>query len=171
MSNNQVQFLPFSAINLFMRNDFRADVVKAALMSISKAPKAMQNQFDALTKKWVVVPGFRNSVQAPVGLKIKSFITAFEKSPDVAVFILKLWAEINSELSAQVFELLTERKWDLLPVDADRSKLPGFIPTWPDGEDFDALNTAFKENHPGIESNSDDISLMIVWLSARLPYQ
>jgi hypothetical protein len=171
MSDKQVQFLPFSAVNLYMRNDYRADVVKTALQSIQSAPKNAQHTFDGLTKKWVVVPGFRNSVQAPLGLKIKSFITAFEKSPDVAGFVLKLWADLNVELRTQVFDLLTERKWELIPADADRTRLPGFLPSWPEGEDFDILNTAFNEKYPGVNAKTDDVSLMVVWLSGRLPYQ
>ena len=171
MSNDQAQFLPFSAVNLFMRNDFRAGVVKSALMTIPQAPKPVQRQFDSLTKKWVSVPGFRNSVQAPIGLKIKSFLSAFEKSPEVAAFVLKLWADLNHDLRQKVFDLLVDRHWELLPVDADRSKLPGFLTTWPAGEDFDALNAAFKEKYAEEEADQDDISLMVVWLSTRLPYQ
>jgi hypothetical protein len=171
MSDNQIKFLPFSAVNLYMRNDYRADVVKAALLSISSAPQNAKQTFDGLTKKWVVIPGFRKSVQAPLGMKIKSFITAFEKSPDVAGFILKLWADLNPDLRAQVADLLAERHWELIPVDADRTKLPGFLPSWPEGEDFDILNTAFKQKFTEITVNPDDVSLMIVWVSTRLPYQ
>lgn len=171
MANTQAQFLPFSAINLFMRPDYRANVVKTALASIPAQPKAVQGQFDSFTKKWVTVPGFRNSVQAPLQVKIKPFITAFEKNPDVAGFLIKLWADLHPDLKTQIFDLLVERHWELLPADADRTKLPGFIPSWPEGEDFEQLNSIYKEKYPDSEVAADDISLMAVWLSTRLPYQ
>jgi hypothetical protein len=171
MTNKQAQFLPFSAINLFMRPDYRANVVKAALQSIPTAPKPTQGQFDSLTKKWVTIPGFRNSVQAPLPMKIKQFIIAFEKSPDVAGFILKLWADLHPDLRSKVNDLLMERHWEILPPEADRTKLPGFIPSWPEGEDFDQLNSVYKERYLDEKDEVDDISLMVVWLSTRLPYQ
>jgi hypothetical protein len=43
--------------------------------------------------------------------------------------------------------------------------------TWPKGEEFDVLNQAFQEMYPDQNFSSDDISLMVVWLSGRLPYQ
>ncbi len=171
MSTEQAQFLPFNAINLFMRNDFRSEVVKTALMTIPQASKAVQRRFDSLTKQWASIPGFRNSVQAPLGLKIKSFTTAFEKSPEVATFVLQQWADHNADLRQKVYDFLVERHWELLPVEADRSKLPGFIPTWPEGEDFEKLYTAFTTRYAEIEASQDDVSLMVVWLSTRLPYQ
>ncbi len=171
MSNTQAQFLPFSAINLFMRPDYRAIVVKTALLSIPSLPKPVQGQFDSYTKKWVTVPGFRNSVQAPLQVKIKPFITAFEKSPDVAGFVIKLWADLHPDLKTQIYDLLIERHWEVLPADADRTKLPGFIPNWPEGEDFEQLQEFYKIKFPESQAAADDISLMAVWLSTRLPYQ
>ena len=59
----------------------------------------------------------------------------------------------------------------MLPVEADRTQLPGFIPSFPKEEDFEKLILAFKEKYPAIEASDDDISLMIVWVSGRLPFQ
>jgi hypothetical protein len=66
--------------------------------------------------------------------------------------------------------MLQNRKWELLPMEADRTRLPGFITVWPKGEDFEALNQAYAEAHPDAPAESNDIALMVVWLSARLPY-
>jgi hypothetical protein len=48
--------------------------------------------------------------------------------------------------------------------------LPGFFTHWPNGEDFEILYSNFSELFPEAESSIDKISLMVVWLSMRLPY-
>jgi hypothetical protein len=78
---------------------------------------------------------------------------------------------MHPELRKNVYDMLVLRGWEPLPIEADRLKLPGFIPTWPRGEDFETLNTAFAQANPETQFNSDDISLMVVWLSVRLPYK
>jgi hypothetical protein len=49
--------------------------------------------------------------------------------------------------------------------------LPGFIPNLPAGENFESLTQAFKEMFPDEKVESDDVLLMSVWLSGRLPYK
>ena len=104
-------------------------------------------------------------------MRIKPTADVFEKSPQLAAAILHAWSAVHSELRQQVYDLLVARKWEVLPPDADRTKLPGFLIKWPKGEDFEILNTAFKEMYPNSQANSDNVSLMIVWISTRLPYQ
>ncbi len=118
-----------------------------------------------------MVPGFRNSSAAPANLKIKPYISAFELHPEVSAFTIAVWTRSTSSLLEKVFDLLTERKWELLPKDADRTKLPGFLTAWPKEESFEAINKAFKEKYAEENYSEDDISLMAVWLSGRLPYQ
>jgi hypothetical protein len=69
-----------------------------------------------------------------------------------------------------VYDLLVEKGWEILPAEANRAKLPGFMTIWPKGQDFEALNQAFHQKYPAVETSSDDISLMVVWVSGRLPY-
>jgi hypothetical protein len=59
----------------------------------------------------------------------------------------------------------------VLPVEAYRTKLPGFLNRWPKAEQFDVLDEAFRAAHPETASSKDDISLMVVWISTRLPYE
>ncbi len=66
----------------------------------------------------------------------------------MAAAILSAWAEIHSGLRSQVHELLASRGWEILPPEADRTRLPGFIPSWPKEEDFEKLITAFKDTYP-----------------------
>jgi hypothetical protein len=166
----EISFLPFHAINEFMNSEYRLSVIRSALSSLPTLPVEFRAPIDYLTKKIVKVPGFRNSLKAPVPLKIRPFAEAFEKNPELVAAILSAWSESHSELRQQIFDFLKSRNWDILPVEADRTKLPGFLTVWPKDEDFEILSTAFKEIHPEGNASTDDISLMVVWLSNRLPY-
>jgi hypothetical protein len=171
MTGSKVEFLPFSAINMFMRPDYRLEVVRKVFNIMHESPEDVRATFNRYIKKYITVPGFRNSSAAPAALKVKPYISAFESQAEVAAFTLAAWARVNSSLVDKVFDLLIARGWELLPKDADRTKLPGFLTTWPKDENFEAINQAFKEKYREEAYNEDDISLMAVWLSGRLPYQ
>jgi hypothetical protein len=167
----QVAFLPFHALNEFMRDDYRLTVIRTALKGLPNLPENFREPVEQLTRRVVRVPGFRNSQKAPAALKVKPIADAFEKNPELVAAILAAWSEVQSELRGKVYDLLKDRGWEILPAEADRTVLPGFLTVWPRGEDFEVLNDAFAEKYPGTESSSDDVSLMVVWLSGRLPYQ
>jgi hypothetical protein len=171
MDTKKARFLPFHAINEFMRPDFRLAVVRAALQAAPSMPNDLRQPLDRLVKKVVRVPGFRDGSKAPTPLKVRPTAEAFEKSPDLVGAILAIWAQSNAELSQQVYDLLVEKGWEVLPVEANRAKLPGFMTVWPKGQGFEGLNQAFREKYPQVEASSDDISLMVVWVSGRLPYE
>jgi hypothetical protein len=169
MSDKKVEFIPFHALNEFMRPDFRFTVVRAALAVLPKLPAHFRAPIDKLTKKVVRVPGFRDGTAAPPSMKVAPIAEAFGKSPELVSAVIAAWAEAQTDLRAKVYDLLNARGWELLPADADRTKLPGFLTAWPKGEDFDVINKAYAEAHPGEETSTDDVSLMAVWLSGRLP--
>jgi hypothetical protein len=171
MPEKKAQFLPFHAINEFMRPDFRLEVIRTVLNALPNLPDRVRESIDRYTKKYIQVQGFRNSSKSPASVRVKPTAEAFERRPDLVAAILSAWAEVHPVLSQQVFDLLTARNWEVLPPDADRTKLPGFLTSWPQGEDFDILNTAYQEMYPDVEPVGDDVSLMVVWLSGRLPYQ
>lgn len=170
MNEKKAQFLPFHALNEFMRPDYRQEVVRATLAALPNLPEDLRGEIDRLIKKHVRVPGFRNSAKAPTPVKVKPTAESFEKSPALVAAVLSAWSAAHPELRQQVHDLLSERNWELLPPEADRTKLPGFMIRWPKGEDFDVLNNAFKEKFPESNASSDDVSLMVVWISTRLPY-
>ena len=171
MNDQTAQFLPFHAVNEFMRTDYRLAVVRTTLNSVPDLPESFRIPIDQMTRRFVQVPGFRNSSKAPLNKRVKPTAEAFEKSPHLVAAILSAWAEAHSDLRQQVYDLLVERGWDLLPPAADRTQLPGFLVTWPKGESFDLLTQAYAQKYLKTPASSDDISLMVVWLSARLPYQ
>lgn len=171
MDDQEIQFFPFHAINEFMRSDFRLSMIRTTLQALPQLPDSFRAPIDQLTRQVVKVPGFRNSAKAPAPLKVKPMADTFEKNPLLVAAILSAWAEAKPELRQQVYDLLSERGWEVLPPEADRTQLPGFLTTWPKGEDFEALNAAYKERYPDSSESSDETSLMVVWLGGRLPYQ
>lgn len=171
MSDETLEYLPFHAINDFMRDDYRLEVIRSTLQALPGLPADFQTAIDQLTRTWIQVPGFRNSSKAPAGKRIKPTTEAFEKNPALVAAILSAWAESHKELRQQVYDVLMNRGWAVLPPAADRTQLPGFLARWPAGEDFETLGQAFRDANPEGNYNSDDISLMVVWLSGRLPYK
>lgn len=170
MDNEKVQFLPFHAINNFMLPDYRLNVLSTVMSGLDRLPVSRRNSINSLLKRLLKVPGFRNGALAPLPVKVKGAVTPFERNPEVVAQVISGWVELHSELEQQVFDLLTERGWEMLPTDADRTKLPGFLSRWPKAETFEAINAAFHEKYPDLQTADNDISLMTVWLSGRLPY-
>jgi hypothetical protein len=189
----KTEFLPFHAINEFMRPDFRLMVIRETLTAANNLPDVYSKELNHQVKKTVTVPGFRNSDKAPGLIKVLPTSKAFEKSPDLVAAILNCWVEIHSDLREQVYALLKIRNWKMLsetegintdvlissnitewpifPIKLNRSKLPGFFTHWPQGEDFETLYNNFSELYPDVNASIDRVSLMVVWLSMRLPYQ
>lgn len=191
MTDN-TEFLPFHAINEFMRPDFRLSVIRETLASQANINDAYVNELNHEIKKRVTVPGFRNSDKAPALVKVLPTSKAFEKYPDLAGALLARWAESQSQLREQVYTLLRSRNWPMLseddgldassltmdvikqwpvyPIKMNRTKLPGFYTHWPKGEDFEALYSNFSSLYPDSNASIDKVSLMAVWLTMRLPY-
>jgi hypothetical protein len=185
------EFLPFHAINEFMRPDFRLSVIRDTLTYQSNLPESLANELNQKIKKSVNVPGFRSSDKAPALMKVLPTSKAFEKYPDLVAAILSCWAESQTSLRDQVYQLLKSRnwyifpetegvdfenlsseiikEWPIFPIKFNRAKLPGFFTHWPKGEDFEILYNNYIELFPEAESSIDKVSLMVVWLSMRLP--
>jgi hypothetical protein len=193
MMTENTEFLPFHAINEYMRPDFRLTVIRNTFTYQPNLPEQLSNELNEKVKKRVTVPGFRSSDKAPALMKVLPTSKAFEKNPDLVAIILACWAESQAELRDQVYQLLKSQNWKMLtlteglnlenlsnellkewpifPIKFNRTKLPGFFTHWPIGEDFDVLYNKFSELFPKAEASIDKVSLMIVWLSMRLPYQ
>jgi hypothetical protein len=170
-NDQEISFLPFHAINEFMTDAYRQEVIRFTLSNYASLPEVLQGDIDRLTKSFVKVPGFRHSDRAPAGLKIQPMSDAFQKYPELVATILSAWSTLKSELRLQTYDLLISRGWELLPADADRTALPGFLTIWPTGETFEIIEQAFKAIYPAEQTNFNDIALITVWLSTRLPYQ
>ncbi|HWQ05305.1 MAG TPA: hypothetical protein VN452_08110 [Longilinea sp.] len=167
----QTQFFHFHTINEFMLPDYRQQVLTQVISNLDNLPVDLRSRLNGHIRNLVKVPGFRNSGLAPVPVKVRGSIQAFEQSPKFTASVLAGWCTLNEELARQTFDFLTARGWTLLPLEADRTKLPGFLTHWPKAEQFDVLDEAFRDQYPETIYSDNDISLMVVWLSARLPYE
>ena len=165
------KFLPFIAINEFMRDDYRLLVITEVLSHIDKIPSDQRNIINKAIAKFVSVPGFRNSNLAPVGRKAKSSTELFMTFNDYAAAIVEGWFRLHLELAQTTFDVLQEKEWqNLQSLTLDRSKLPGFQIHWPKTDTFEVLINAVRTKN-ALENESDDnVSLMAVWLGLRLPY-
>jgi hypothetical protein len=168
--DNEVQFVPFHAINEFMLPEYRLEILHKVLTHLDDLPAERKNQILNLFKRYVKLPGFRNSTLAPIPIKVKGSVQVFEKRSDFTSQILMAWSELNIELGQQIFDLLVERKWEVVPVDTDRTKLPGFQVRWPKEETYDILDEAFLAKYPDVKARDYDVRLMVVWLASRLPF-
>ena len=167
----KMEFIPFHAINEFMRTDYRIILLRSTLLALPDLSSKTQASVNKQTKKHVKVPGFRNSAKAPASVKAVAMVKPFEKQPKLVAAILSAWAEANPELRQQIFDILSGFDWKLLPQEANRTRLPGFLTQWPEEEDYDAIYDNFTEAYPESEYDIDDVSLMAVWLSLRLPVE
>jgi len=187
--DTQAHFYPFHTINEFMRPDYRLAVVRAALNALPELDERLRKPLERLTRQVVKVPGFRNPEKAPNAIKVLPMAKAFEKSPELVAAILAAWAESCADLRQKVYALLQARgwkmfpetitletlspnllqEWAVLPLTADRTRLPGFVSLWPQGNDFEDIYKHFTQTYPEMDEGIDNVSLMVVWLSMRLP--
>ncbi len=77
----------------------------------------------------------------------------------------------TEEIDFSSISLDTIKEWPIFPIRMNRTKLPGFFTHWPKGEDFEILYKNFSEIYPDSDAGIDRVSLMVVWLSMRLPFQ
>jgi hypothetical protein len=73
-------------------------------------------------------------------------------------------------MNTEILSIELIKEWPVFPITMNRAKLPGFFTHWPNGEDFEVLYNNYSELFPESKSSIDEVSLMVVWLSMRLPY-
>jgi len=169
MNDQHARFLPFHAVNEFLLSDYRLKLIQTVLASLDQLSDERRNNINRLVKRLVKVPGFRNSALAPAPVKARAAVSAFERSAEFCASILAGWAEMKTDLAGNVFNLLIERGSKVLPLEADRTKLPGFLARWPQAETFEVLDEAYQQAYPQDDEHEYDINLMIAWLWGRLP--
>lgn len=171
MEDEKIEFVPFHAINNFMILDYKQHVLMDVFNHLDQLENSRKGRYLSVVRKSLSIPGFRNSSMAPLPMKIKAALSAFEKNPEYVIQTIACWAEIHTELRQKVYDLLVQRDWKLLPVDADRSVLPGFQTKWHPTDTYEVINQAFDEKYGEGSETADDVRLMTVWLSNRLPFE
>lgn len=170
VNENKAQFLPFHAVNEFMRDDYRLSILQEVMTHFEECNKDRIMRVNRLFVKRVQIPGFRNSSLAPVAVRIKHSVDLFEKSPEFAALMIECWSERHLGLKQAVWQILNAKNWKPLPAEADRTQLPGFMVNWPKGDTFDHLIKSINESNPELNESDDNISLMVVWVGNKLPY-
>ena len=166
----KAKYLPFHAVNEFMREDYRLTILQEVFTSLDKTTSTQKQLISRFVAKNVQIPGFRNSSLAPLPFKIKNSTTLFERSSEFAATIMECWSNLHIALKANMFTILEEKGWKPQPLTVDRSTLPGFQIDWPKTDTFELLIKSSKEIQPELEESDDNISLMAVWVGNRLPY-
>jgi hypothetical protein len=169
MKPKEISYLPFHVINEFMVSSYRLAVLQWVLERQQTISPEHSKAIHLTLKSALKVPGFRNASLAPLPLKIRNSEVVFEKSPDFTKHVLAAWAETHPELAEKAYAFLVKREWKVLPLEFDRSRVSGFLPTWPKNDDFEVVTTAFLEEYPEYAEQSDDATLMLVWICNRLP--
>lgn len=169
MDDKHARFLPFNAVNEFLLTDYRQKLILTVLAEADRLSEERRGNLNRLVKRLVKVPGFRNSILAPAPVKARAAVSTFERSADFAANILAGWVELKPDLAQKVYNLLTSRGWQLLPLDTNRTQLPGFLARWPQSETFEVLDEAYQQAYPADGEHEYDINLMIAWLWGRLP--
>ncbi|KAF0111495.1 MAG: hypothetical protein FD147_846 [Chloroflexi bacterium] len=167
---NKTKYLPFQAVNEFMREDYRLSILHEVFNHLDKCTAIQKQLINRLVAKGVQIAGFRNSSLAPLPIKIKNSVSLFENSSEFAATIIECWSNLHPELKKALDETLTEKGWQPLAYDLDRSLLPGFMIDWPKKDTFELLIKTLRDTHPNLLESEDNISLMAVWVGNRLPY-
>ena len=107
----QIEYLPFNAINEFMRDDYRLAILSEIFTNFEKLSSAQRSHIGKFVSKYATIQGFRNANLAPVGRKAKACVTLFERSSEFAAEIVDSWVSLHNDLAETVFSLLTEKKW------------------------------------------------------------
>jgi len=171
MTENQARLIPFNAVNEFLLPEYRLKIIQQAFAEIEKLSESRRSAIARMVKRYIQVSGFRNSSLAPAPLKARAAVTTFEKSDEFAAQIMAAWCELHPELAQKTYDFLKARGWELLPIETDRAKLPGFLTHWPKEDTFEVLDDAYIAMYPGDDAHEYDINMMIAWLGGRLPVE
>lgn len=164
------EYLPFNAINEFMRDDYRLIILHETITHLNDTSPEQQKEISKLISQYVKIPGFRKSNLAPAAMKAKNSVALFQQSAAFSSKIVETWSSIHPKLKEIVWDVLTEKGWEPASLDSDRTALPGFQIHWPKADTFEAISTAVRKLAPDLSETDDDISLMAVWIGNRLPY-
>ena len=167
MAENET--LSFKAINVYIERDFLERKLEEILQAKEELSKEEQIAFNNHFRKFVSVLGFRNPLRAPRPLQVNAYASAFEEKEEVVPFTLSTWTKLNQDFAGQVKNWLDSEGWENLSLERSFEGSDGFRDNWPDEVTFDKLSKKFQKDHPDVEFETDDLILMILWISGQLP--
>jgi len=161
--------LPLISLNVFLLPDFRREILTTVLnQKDNLSPEIMQELRQAI-KEFVKISGFRNPLAAPQALQVRAMESPFEKESRFVKAILSSWADLKLDLGAKVQSVLPELGFepnDQAPLYPDPEN--AFAVGWPEDLSFEKLADLVKQKTE-TDASSNEISLMTVWLTGRLP--
>lgn len=167
MTNNE--YLPYKTINVFIERDHLQKILESILQNIKTLPKDDQISFGNFFREHVEIFGFRNPMRAPLPLQINAFVRAFEDKDEVIPFTLSTWTKINENFSKIVKEWLNSKGWKELRFEKKFDETEGFTRDWPENLTFENLKEEFNKVQKDLEYEDNDLMLMIMWISGKLP--
>jgi hypothetical protein len=167
MADNET--LSFRAINVFIERDFLQSKLEEILEARDELPKEEQIAFNNQFRKFVSVLGFRNPLRAPRQLQVNAYASAFEEKDEVVPFTLSTWTKLNQDFAEQVKDWLNSEGWEDLSLERSFESSDGFRDNWPEGVTFEKLSKKFHKDLPDVEFETNDLILMILWISDKLP--
>jgi hypothetical protein len=169
MAENDIY--PYKAINVFLERDDLEQLLEMIIKEKDSLTKQDQIEFNNEFRKHVTILGFRNPVRAPISLQVNAYASAFEQKDEVIPFTLSTWTKIQPNLAEKVKIWLEAEGWDELKLERQFEEGEGFIKKWPDDYSFDKLVDEFTKANPDPEFSRNDLILMVLWISGRLPNQ
>lgn len=163
------EYLPYKSVNVFITHEYLGKVTREILTGYKQLSKENAKSFIVQFREHVNVLGFRNVIRAPLSLQINAYTSAFEGKNDVVPFTLSTWALINSGLASEVKSWLKTEGWDCLSEVRHYNDSEGFLQDWPKKLSFTKLVKNFKKAKPNVEFEDDDLILMVIWISGKLP--
>lgn len=161
--------LPYKTINVFMEQDYLEEMVGDILTGVKNLDKAEQIAFSQFFKKNVKVLGFRDPTRAPITLQTRALASAFIANDDVIPETLSVWTRIHDADAQKVQTWLSDKGWTGLAVSRAFNESEGFLDDWPEDVTFDQLVDDYRKDHPKDDISRDDLILLILWISGKLP--
>ena len=161
--------LPMISLNVFLLPDFRREILTTVLNEKDTLSPENKRELTQAIREFVKISGFRNPLAAPQALQVRAMESPFEKESRFVKAILSSWADINSDLQANLQSVIPELGFetnDQAPLYPDPEN--AFALGWPEDLSFEKLADLVKQKTE-IDASSDAISLMTVWLTGRLP--
>jgi hypothetical protein len=161
--------LPMISLNVFLLPDFRREILSTVLNEKETLSSENKRELTHAIREFVKISGFRNPLAAPQALQVRAMESPFEKESRFIKAILSSWADINSDLQANLQSVIPELDFepnDQAPLYPDPEN--AFALGWPEDLSFEKLADLVKQKKE-IDASSDAISLMTIWLTGRLP--
>lgn len=165
---NELQ--PMVALNVYMTPEFRRQLLSEVLKRLGTLEPTTRDQLASYIKEKIKVSGFRNSLNAPIGLTLRSMETLFENDSNFDSYVLAAWMELFGQQTNVISEFLPKLGFTMISqVEQRNNPEKSFAVGWPKGITYDSLFLSMKEKINDLVLNKDELALITIMLTGRLP--